>query len=150
MNSVMIYNHLVKRQKFIAWLLFLVFYADMVAAYAASKPRIYPVLYAGNTYTAAVPPGIKPAVPELIAEPAAPGDMPVKTGNKKIVSSENSAAGLIHNKALSVKVAAGPGPGQPEMATFKSVGSDKMVNPFTQTNLTNQLMLTNWAKVQEI
>jgi hypothetical protein len=142
-----------KRQTAIAWFFLIIFYVDMLAgAYASTRVYNFAPMYtntscrtssssdSNNAYEVA-PPQIEA---KLISKSEAPKKELLKsessnTGNVNSTSSisnkekaSNAVANKEENKNLDkVDTAAGPGPGQPEMATFKSVGADNMVNLFT-------------------
>jgi hypothetical protein len=129
-----------KRQKAIAWFFFIVFYADMIgAAYASKRTYNAPPSYInhivnskpadkGYNYT-----GIPPIEATLVSrKDIANKENTVKENLKNAAGFAESYIQLSANKQISLNtIIAGPGPGQPEMSTFKSVGADNMVNLFT-------------------
>lgn len=122
----MFYPFLQKKQKAIAWLLFLLFYFDFVIIARANtlsqnNNTVRHISWVNNgQLKAKVSPGANAYKREF---PKMGGQDYLKNekGNdiKNSISSYNSS-----------KLNIG-GPGQPEMATFKSIGSDNMVNSFT-------------------
>lgn len=124
----MIYRHLVKKQKAIAWVLFLLFYSEMIAGVKAAslayKNNNFNIAYTTNNNISRVSAvgsesindivSIKPVESDhaLVREPYQPGNA------KNLISVQKTQTGE-------------GGPSQPEMATFKSVGVDQMVNSFT-------------------
>jgi hypothetical protein len=127
-----------KRQKAIAWFLFVLFYAEMAGSVYASTRAYYipatpyhyynsPVLNNNNNNRDDLPPVISAT---LIDKKAA----------KDIKVTQPFVEAALLNSAVktsSPEKNNGPekadigGPGQPEMSTFKSVGADNMVNLFT-------------------
>ena len=126
-----------KNQKKIAWLLLIVFYGDMLAAYASAKyaggnryageTRNQAWLYAigpiENGYTKAM---TKPVATPVIAakkneELQAPLELKMAW---PVVEKKNELPANWEKPDIG-------GPGQPEMSSFKSAGADNMVNLFT-------------------
>jgi hypothetical protein len=124
-NVYMFYPFLIKRQKAIAWFFFLIFYADLVASAQASKMHyVMEVNHAVGTSSNYRP---------ISSKREADGDMPkpiatLPLHNKVDKEVAVRAAELVATKSKGESIG---GPGQPEMATFKSIGADNMVNAFT-------------------
>ena len=129
-----------KRQRAIAWFFFILFYADMVSAAYASN-RTYsrnPVManYSNSSFDNTD--SFSGAPPKIIATLVSRDNI-TKTTKKGSIKSENALALLKkatsaeteNLKPITSEKVTGPGPGQPEMSTFKSVGADNMVNLFT-------------------
>jgi hypothetical protein len=132
-----------KRQKAIAWFLFVLFYTHTVGAVYASQRTYYaPVLvYTGyNNATSNSNKNLMNALPPItikrIDKKGAKLNKPVIDHNllAKLNGNYSSFAGALLKKPFDtkspVKTNIG-GPGQPEMSTFKSVGADNMVNLFS-------------------
>ena len=122
---------ILKRQKTIAWFLFILFYSEMAGSVYASRSNYYipPVFYnyTGSSYTPHTDnyneaPAIKVTRAD---EPAA-----VKQVRAASILKESFGFKNTETKSGPAKTTIG-GPGQPEMSTFKSVGADNMVNLFT-------------------
>jgi hypothetical protein len=116
-----------KRQKTIAWLLFMVFYLNFFAVASANNSahttRAYSVtgIVATNNSTT-TPIGNKNLEPVIsITEEK----NSTTTSTKKLQHIANAV------KATAALSNTNSGPGQPEMSSFKSVSADNMVNPFT-------------------
>lgn len=129
----MIYNHLVKKQKTIAWLLYLLFSSELILGAKAAMQMPGHFGSAGiSCYTSAerLQAGFNNPMPEkndLSVVPVsvnASFDDKANVVGKDIVKQEDVVKQEGSDKESG-------GPGQPEMATFKSVGVDKMVNSFT-------------------
>jgi hypothetical protein len=124
-NVYMFYPFLIKRQKTIAWFFFLIFYADLVASAHASKMyRAVVEKHYSDTQ------GNYRSVAKSMN---ANGSMPIRTTTRP---SQNKMEKGMDVQTADVKRSKGNagyigGPGQPEMATFKSIGADNMVNSFT-------------------
>ncbi len=131
-----------KRQRTIAWFLFLLFYTDMIgAAYASGSKYFMPAIVVYNHKSvAANNNSLYSSIPSITAELLEKKEIkPVSRVSNKIVNkqsnnSSSSVTGSLVNvstkKNKPAKLNIG-GPGQPEMSTFKSVGADNMVNLFT-------------------
>ncbi|MCP9752380.1 hypothetical protein [Ferruginibacter sp. HRS2-29] len=129
-----------KRRRSIAWIMLLVFYAEMAgSAYAAKKQYVYQARpYFNSTPTLFPATGNEEAkAPFIIAEKVEADGIstPLKV---KEVTSEGGAvsvlateAKLMADKNAALNNLSSGGPGQPESSTFKSVGADNMVNLFT-------------------
>jgi hypothetical protein len=125
-NTVlMLIPSLIKKQKAIAWFLFLLFYADFaLGSFVARKrqPLFYSAISGNN----------KPVKPIPVAEKTLL--QPVRNKKNATISSlpkaGNEKLGRLQVLQSPFKINIG-GPGQPEMATFKSIGADNMVSPFT-------------------
>ena len=125
-----------KRQRVIAWFLFVLFYAEMAGSVFASKTAYYipivPYHYNSsvlnnnsNDYNAA------PIVAATLIDRKTVNDIKIdKPVNEACFfgSPEKSSSPEMNNGPAEVNIG---GPGQPEMSTFKSVGADNMVNLFT-------------------
>ena len=125
-----------RKQKTIAWFLFLLFYADLAGTVYASRSRNYiPVFYfdhhfgssaKSNDNSGDIPPVIKA---ELIKKTPAKS---TTLYTPKIIESPDKITSPL--KVSNTARLTSPsktnigGPGQPEMSTFKSVGADNMVN----------------------
>ena len=126
-----------KRQKTIAWFLFLLFYTDMLgAAYASAvNNKIYYAVVGSSANfridnNAMFATGHPLIAASLINKSDLKKVTPVA---KKEVAVKIDSRNLLNAKALlkaPAKTMIG-GPGQPETSTFKSVGADNMVNLFT-------------------
>jgi hypothetical protein len=137
-----------KKQTAIAWFFFIIFYVDLIGAAYASN-RVYNAAptytsystgnkysYSNNDYTSQ-PPQIEARLlsKDNIVKNAVSGKentkaMPDFLNN--ITSNVGLNTDALKNAPAKIdSSAAGPGPGQPEMSTFKSVGADNMVNLFT-------------------
>ena len=122
----MIYNHLVKNQKKIAWVLYFLFSSELILG--AGAAMCVPVKYMPvSEYFYGVP-GSSVNQAEFI---------PVAINADFGDESSARISPLLTDKPVNEKSGQQQGgedsfdPGQPEMATFKSVGVDNMVNPFT-------------------
>lgn len=126
----------IKRQKLIAWFLFFLFYSEMIAmAYAAKRNAyiqdIYRPGYWGN-FSASLFGNDNTATPKYISD----NSLNTLTRESLLESPGNDGYNKLAEKSTATEIIAdeaelGPGPGQPEMATFKSIGADNMVNLFT-------------------
>ena len=126
-----------KKQKVIAWFLFVLFYGDMIAAAHASAVSFrsiqassygyshYSTTGSNNSHNTI--PGIKVS---LISKADAVQYVVTK---KDELPAEDNYSSLVKADAFLKAPLKGTigGPGQPEMSTFKSVGADNMVNLFT-------------------
>ncbi len=128
-NKVMMFiPSLVKRQKAIAWFLFLLFYAEFALAGFTNRTRHGVYLYTHVTGGNGDAGRYLPAVEKKYKNPA--------LLHKAMVADKNMRQ-AVRQQTGSMKVLQAPftnsigGPGQPEMATFKSIGADNMVSPFT-------------------
>lgn len=125
-DTLIIYAVLIKRQKTIAWFLFCTFYLSFLQfAIAGNKNRNYHNFY--------------------LPLSSAPKNNKINSVRNnaelnldKVNGIQNSISGntpsLILKSATAIKLlsptkATIGGPGQPEMATFKSIGADNMVSP---------------------
>jgi hypothetical protein len=130
-----------KKQRAIAWFFFIIFYTDIIGAAYASNKMYAPIITftnyssGGHTYN-----NYTYEPPKIEARLVSRNDLTKKpialTEHLKnipdFVKSLIPATPVIELNKLSNKLdSAGPGPGQPEMASFKSVGADNMVNLFT-------------------
>ena len=134
-----------KRQKAIAWFFFIVFYADMIGAakaantaYNVSAASVSVIKNSGggkNTYSYSDVPNIEAKF--ISSNDIINGDrrkkenLKSKSNVKNITVPEaqlNTEKQVSPNSKINFN---GPGPGQPEMSTFKSVGADNMVNLFS-------------------
>jgi len=116
-NTLVIYPALVKRQTLIAWCLFTVFYLSFLL-----------LAKAGNVTTKAFDTVSFHKTIRSKKETAAAAE--IVTEKESRMAKVNGLPLVRFNKS-SVKAPSLGGPGQPEMATFKSIGADNMVSPFT-------------------
>lgn len=117
----MIINNLLKYRKKTAWLLFIIFYGEMV--YAARQERSMEYLSPGIT--------IMPAgkAENLVDFDAFSNDEPLLKNPKKD-EGKNKRIEKIKSSSKKVRASIG-GPGQPEMQGFQSVNSNNMVDLFS-------------------
>ncbi len=130
-----------KKQRAIAWFFFIIFYTDIIGAAYASNKMYAPIITftnyssGGHTYN-----NYTSEPPKIEAHIVRKNDLAKKpiTLNDQLKKIPDFAANLIPvtpvielNKITNKLDSAGPGPGQPEMSSFKSVGADNMVNLFT-------------------
>ncbi|MGC4102995.1 PA14 domain-containing protein [Ferruginibacter sp.] len=129
-----------KKQKVIAWFLFLLFYTDMIGMAYASGRRFHALDPYVHTYTGSFKDRIYKG--NNIVDPQSLIQVSLVDKKEKNVSgvTEIIAGQPMDNNAVIVKgdallndgeKPAIGGPGQPEMSTFKSIGADNMVNLFT-------------------
>lgn len=122
----MFYPFLIKRQKAIAWFFFLIFYAELVATANATKLS-RPI---GGDSNNCMQRNYMPVAVKSSGGNKMP--IPISATNSPLSKADNQ--GVVQAKDLKAIKAKGNfigGPGQPEMATFKSIGADNMVNTFT-------------------
>jgi hypothetical protein len=130
-----------KKQRAIAWFFFIIFYTDIIGAAYASNKMYAPIITftnhssGGHTYN-----NYTSEPPKIEAHIVRKNDLAKKpiTLNDQLKNIPDFAKNLIPvtpnielNKLSNKLDSAGPGPGQPEMSSFKSVGADNMVNLFT-------------------
>jgi hypothetical protein len=128
-NTLIIYLVIAKKQKAIAWFLFCVFYFSFLPIVKAgnfindgynnfhspySSVRNYKFINSGKNNKVFIN-----NATNIVSNP--------NTTDKRNIDLKPAIANQFKNPA---KTAIG-GPGQPEMATFKSIGADNMVSPFT-------------------
>ena len=125
-KALMFYPFLQKKQKAIAWLLFLLFYFDFVIIARANtlsqnNNTVRHISWVNNGQLKAKVSSGANAYKREFPKMGGQGFLKNEKTNdiKNSISSYNSS-----------KLNIG-GPGQPEMATFKSIGSNNMVNSFT-------------------
>lgn len=126
-----------KRQKAIAWFLLVIFYSEMAgSAYASRNNSVWhtPVNYTMGTPDPFINTSEPPQIKVTKIGGATVNKSPKALANEKKFLSPPQAPtqdqpGPSKNEEPE-KTNIG-GPGQPEMSTFKSVGSDNMVNLFT-------------------
>lgn len=129
------------RQRYIAGFFFIVFYIDLMGAAYAYNRMINPIYPLTGNVSGAYNNTYSDKSPHIEATLVRQPDLKRKNINTKnnknaspIINSNYLVDGKIQNgfKENVEKVdTSGPGPGQPEMSTFKSVGADNMVNLFT-------------------
>jgi hypothetical protein len=134
---------IVKRQKAIAWFLFVLFYTDMIgAAYASQRNYHTPVVVyssynkTGLNKNSNLVNTLPPITVKRIDKKGGKLREPVVHHNllTELNGNYSSFAGALLKTTVEEKAPAKTnigGPGQPEMSTFKSVGADNMVNLFS-------------------
>ena len=144
-----------KRQKAIAWFFFIVFYADMIGAAKAAN-RTYNVSAQSisviknsrgfnNAYSYIDVPNIEAKL--ISSNDITNPDNRIKENlkgksNLKNITIPEAQSKTEKQVSPNSKISFnGPGPGQPEMSTFKSVGADNMVNLFSGDFSYNILLL---------
>lgn len=126
-----------KKQRVIAWFLFVLFYAEMAGSVYASRSS-YPIPVTAHHYSTAsfVQDNSKKdkPVPVIITELISrneDGELnAAKPAEETLVYTTAATGSKVEKEQGPAKADIG-GPGQPEMSTFKSVGADNMVNLFT-------------------
>ena len=126
-----------KKQKTIAWFLFVLFYGDMIAAAHASAGNFYAIPVSANgysNYSSAGSNNLPNTIRVIKASPISKTYAKQNALTKKDkLSAKDNYSSLLKADAFLKAPLKGTigGPGQPEMSTFKSVGADNMVNLFT-------------------
>lgn len=121
-----------KYQKRIAWVLFFIFYGELAGTLYAGKQRMVDAEF---RYASSIVSDYRPVRSQhRLAAPAIKNiDRPALSANAVVAPTpKDTAAGMLQDVANDgIEKVDIDGPSQPEMSTFKSVGSDNMVNLFT-------------------